>query len=84
MPDAAAAASLEAAWEKEWELNFVDAAMERVKLRVKPDHYQMFYLSAVKGLRTTEVARMLGVNVGRVYLVQHRLTKEVGSATLSG
>ncbi len=55
----------------------VDAAMERVKLRVKPEHYQIFYLSAVKGLGTREVARMLHVNVGQVYLVRHRLAKEV-------
>jgi len=55
----------------------VDAALERVKLRVKPEHYQIFYLSAVKGLGTLEVARMLQVNVGQVYLVRHRLAKDV-------
>lgn len=44
------------AWDDEWERNLVDAAMERVKLRVRPEHYQIFYLSAVKGLSTREVA----------------------------
>ena len=70
-------AQQEAAWDEEWERNLVDAAMERVKLRVKPEHYQIFYLSAVKGLKTGEVARMLQVNIGQVYLIRHRLAKDV-------
>jgi RNA polymerase sigma-70 factor (ECF subfamily) len=75
--DPSADAAFEGAWEEEWERNLVDAAMERVKLRVKPDHYQIFYLSAVKGLATNEVARSLQINAARVYLVRHRLAKEV-------
>jgi RNA polymerase sigma-70 factor (ECF subfamily) len=70
-------AQQDATWNEEWERNLVDAAMERVKLRVKPEHYQIFHLSAVKGLKSTEVARMLEVNIGQVYLVRHRLAKEV-------
>ncbi len=70
-------AEQDAAWDEEWERNLVDAAMERVKLRVKAEHYQIFHLSAVKGLKTTEVARMLQVNIGQVYLIRHRLAKEV-------
>jgi DNA-directed RNA polymerase specialized sigma24 family protein len=77
VPDSAADAQQDAAWDEEWERNLVDAAMERVKLRVKPEHYQIFYLSAVKGLKTGEVAKMLQVNVGQVYLIRHRLAKEV-------
>lgn len=70
-------AQQDAAWDDEWERNLVDAAMERVKLRVKAEHYQIFHLSAVKGLKTGEVARMLQVNIGQVYLIRHRLAKEV-------
>jgi RNA polymerase sigma-70 factor (ECF subfamily) len=77
VPDTAAAAQQDSAWDDEWERNLVDAAMERVKLRVKAEHYQIFHLSAVKGLKPSEVARMLQVNLGRVYLVRHRLAKEV-------
>ena len=36
-----------------------------------------FHLSAVKGLSTREVARMLQVSAGQVYLIRHRLAKEV-------
>lgn len=65
------------AWDEEWERNLVDAAMDRVKLRVRPEHYQIFYLSAVKGLSTRQVARMLEIHLGQVYLVRHRVAKEV-------
>ena len=65
------------AWDEEWDRNLVDAAMEHVNLRVKAQHYQIFHLSAVKGMNTTQVARMLQINVGQVYLVRHRLAKEV-------
>jgi DNA-directed RNA polymerase specialized sigma24 family protein len=59
------------------ERNLMDAAMERVKIRVKAEHYKSSTLSAVKGLKTAEVARMLQVNLGQVYLIRHRLAKEV-------
>jgi len=77
VPDPAGAAAFDVVWDEEWERNLLDAAMERVKLRVKPEHYQIFYLGAVKGLGTGEVARMLQVNIGQVYLVRHRIAKEV-------
>lgn len=77
LPDHTAVEQQDAGWNDEWERNLVDAALERVKLRVKPEHYQIFYLSAVKGLGTLEVARMLQINAGQVYLVRHRLAKEV-------
>jgi RNA polymerase sigma factor (sigma-70 family) len=77
LPDPSADAALEATWDEEWERNLVDAAMERVKLRVNAEHYQVFYLSAVKGLGTREVARMLQINAGKIYLIRHRLAKEV-------
>lgn len=75
--DPSADKAFEGAWDEEWERNLVDAAMERVKLRVKPEHYQIFYLSAVKGLATHEVARSLQISSAQVYLIRHRLAKEV-------
>jgi RNA polymerase sigma-70 factor (ECF subfamily) len=64
---------LDAIWDEEWEKNLIDAAMERVKTRVKADHYQIFYLSVVKKMAAGKVAGLMGVNVARVYLVKHRL-----------
>ena len=71
IPDPAAV--LDAIWDAEWEKNIVDAAMQRVKRRVKADHYQIFYLNAVRNLSVRKVAEMVGVNVAQVYLVKHRI-----------
>lgn len=68
-----ASSKLESIWDEEWMKNIVDAAMERVKRRVKPDHYQIFYLNAVQKVGVRRVANMMGVNVAQVYLVKHRI-----------
>lgn len=60
-------------WDEEWRRNLVDAAMDRVKRKVKPLHYQIFYLSVVKELRASHVARTLGTSAAQVYLVKHRV-----------
>jgi RNA polymerase sigma-70 factor (ECF subfamily) len=66
--------ALEAAWDDEWQANLLSAAMERVKRRVKEEHYQMFDLYVVKGWPVAKVAEVLGVGTGRIYLAKHRVT----------
>jgi RNA polymerase sigma factor (sigma-70 family) len=65
--------ALEAAWDDEWHANLLSAAMERVKRRVKEEHYQMFDLYVVKGWPVAKVAEILGVGAGRIYLAKHRV-----------
>jgi RNA polymerase sigma factor (sigma-70 family) len=64
---------LEARWDEEWQKNLVDAALERVKRKVNPNHYQIFYLHVLKQLPAAQVARTLGVNIAVVYLAKHRV-----------
>lgn len=63
----------DAVWDEEWKKHLVEAAMDRVKGRVRPDHYQIFFLSAVRGLRPRPIAEALGVGIAQVYLVRHRV-----------
>lgn len=60
-------------WEEEWKTNIIDTAMQRIKRRIKPEHYQIFHLSVVRKLAPRKVAQVMGVNVARVYLVRHRV-----------
>jgi len=69
--------ALEQIWDEEWEQNLLQAAMDRVKIQIRPDHYQIFYMSAVQQYPPRTVARMLGASVGKVYLVRHRVAKRV-------
>ena len=68
---------IEAVWEQEWEGNLARAALERVKRKVKPKHYQVFDFAVLKGRPTPEVAKALGVNPGMVYLIKHRVERLV-------
>lgn len=67
----------ETLWEDEWRKNLIDAAMDRVKRRVNPEHYQIFYLAVVKSLGAAQVARTLGVSAAKVYLIKHRIAAQV-------
>jgi len=60
-------------WEAEWERNLLEAALEKVKLRVSPEQFEIFYLHVLKEQPVKEVAATLEVSAGRVYLARHRV-----------
>lgn len=66
---------LEELWEREWRKNLFSAALERVKQQVDAAQFQIFDLYCVEGWPVRKVAQTLGVNVGRVYLAKHRISK---------
>jgi RNA polymerase sigma-70 factor (ECF subfamily) len=73
VPDPASA-DIAAYWERAWQRNLVDAAMERVKEKADPRQYEIFYLHVVKDLPAGQVAASLNVNLARVYLAKHRVS----------
>ncbi|HEX3800513.1 MAG TPA: sigma-70 family RNA polymerase sigma factor [Verrucomicrobiae bacterium] len=68
-----ASATLEAVWSEEWEQTLMDAAIDRVKKKVDPEHFQVFDLYVVKKWPVLKVARTLKINPGKVYLIKHRI-----------
>ncbi len=66
---------LEAVWDEEWERNLVEAAIERVKKKVDPKHYQLFDLYVLKKWTVSKVAATLRINPGLVYLAKHRINR---------
>jgi len=73
IPDPAGATA-DIAWEEEWQANLLKAALEKIKPRIKEEHYQIFDLYVLKQWPVGNVARVLGVNVGLVYLVKYRIS----------
>jgi len=73
IPDPAGATA-DFAWEEEWQANLLKAALEKIKPRIKEEHYQIFDLYVLKQWPVGNVARVLGVNVGLVYLVKYRIS----------
>lgn len=68
---------LERIWEEEWEQNLLDVALRRLKHHLRPQHYQVFFLSSVRRKTPGEVARMLGMSRAQVYLVRHRVSRRM-------
>lgn len=71
LPDPAA--DLEAMWDEEWEKHLLTIATERVKRQVKAEHFQMFDLYVLQHWPVRDVARVLNVGTGQVYLAKHRV-----------
>lgn len=65
------------AWESEWQRYVLDTAMDRLARRVPARHFQIFDLYSRQNWPVFRVARELGVNPATVYVVSHRLTKQL-------
>lgn len=76
IPDPASS-ELEAIWDKEWKANLLEVATDRVRRRVREEHYQIFDLYVMRRWKARDVAEALGVSVGQVYLAKHRVASEV-------
>jgi RNA polymerase sigma-70 factor (ECF subfamily) len=70
---------LDQLWEAEWEHTLLESALERLKLRVDPKHYQIFDLYVLKEWPVGKVAASLNVSRPQVYIIKHRLTKQLKS-----
>jgi DNA-directed RNA polymerase specialized sigma24 family protein len=68
---------IEAVWDNEWRENQLRSALNRIKLRVNPAHYEMYHLHVVQGLSARDAARALEVSVSAVHLAKHRVGKQV-------
>ena len=66
---------MDAAWEEAWRSNLLQTALERLQLKVSPEHFQIFHLIVVSGMSGPEVVRTLGLSLAKVYAVRHRLTR---------
>lgn len=70
-------AELEEIWDREWDSNLLEAAVDNVKRTVTPKHYQVFDLLHFKELSVSEVSRMMRVSKASAYLIRHRVRKAI-------
>ena len=59
--------------DEEWESDVLRMAVEQTRKRVKLKHFQIFDLYVNKSMPPREVAKMVGVATGQVYLVKYRV-----------
>jgi RNA polymerase sigma factor (sigma-70 family) len=72
VPDPASG-TLDEIWEKEWRANLFEAAVDRVKRRVKEEHFQIFDLHVIRRWPPRRVAATLNIGVGQVYVARFRI-----------
>jgi RNA polymerase sigma-70 factor (ECF subfamily) len=65
--------NLDALWDEEWKKSLLAGALQRIKPLLKPEHYQIFDLYALRQLPVSQVAEIMGVSAARIYLVKHRV-----------
>ncbi len=68
-----AAPDLDSIWEREWEQRLAILALERVKRRVRPEHYQIFDLCVVQNWPINKISKALGVSASLIYVTRHRI-----------
>jgi RNA polymerase sigma-70 factor (ECF subfamily) len=61
--------------EQEFDREILDEAMHRVRLRVAPQTWQAFLLTAVEGLAGAEAAERIPMQVAQVYVAKRRVQK---------
>jgi len=69
-----ASGAAEAVWDEQWRTEIADAALARVRRKVKPQQYQIFEMYVIHGENATEVARAMGGSLVTVYLTKHRVS----------
>ncbi len=65
--------SFDKIWDEEWQTNLMKAALERVKIKVSAQQFQIFDHHVLRDLSASEVKKKLGVSTAQVYLSKHRV-----------
>ncbi len=71
-PDTKMAEDFEKLYEREWRINLLSRAMEEAKTCLVPTVYQAFVLYAIQGQRPDDVARLLSIAPGTVFVYKRR------------
>lgn len=72
-----ASEEFESEWDTRWEENLLKVALDRTKRRVSPGSYRIYDCCVHQELAAGRVARLLRVNVAKVYLARHRVGRVV-------
>jgi RNA polymerase sigma-70 factor (ECF subfamily) len=67
----------QAAWDAEWQTMMVNAAMENLRKKIRPKHFQIFHCLVQQRKPVRQVANVLKTNVGYVSLVKFRVMSQL-------
>ena len=79
---------LDKIWDDEWRRTLAQAALQRIKDKVRPKQFQIFDCYLNKNWPVERITQTLGVSTTQVYLAKHRITamlkKEIRSLEKNG
>lgn len=67
----------ESIWDLEWAQNILQIALQNVRQKADPAHYEIYHLNVLQGRSAREVAETLNVSVAFVHLAKHRVSRKV-------
>jgi RNA polymerase sigma-70 factor (ECF subfamily) len=68
---------LDAAWEAEWRVNLMHAALDNLRRKVDPQTFQIFDFYVNKEWPPEKISEKFGVSVDLVYQIKHRFTEKL-------
>jgi len=68
---------MEQVWADEWQGHLMNMAMEELKNCVEPATYQAFFLYAIQGRKSNNVAEFLDMSVNSVYVAKNRCLEQL-------
>jgi RNA polymerase sigma-70 factor (ECF subfamily) len=80
-PEPMAAEERDDAFEREWQLDLLHAALEILRREADPDSYQAFGLYALKNWPVAKVAALLNMSVNAVYICKTRTLQRLREIT---
>lgn len=64
-------------WEEEWERQILEVALDNLRDRVDPRHFQAFELYISQGISARAIARQLELSPATVYVIHFRMKKQL-------
>lgn len=68
---------IEQAWDDEWQGHIMNMAMDELKNCVEPVTYQAFYLYAIQGRQSKDVAAFLDMSINSIYVAKNRCLEQL-------
>lgn len=68
---------MEQVWTEEWQSHMRNMAMEELKNCVEPVTYQAFFMYAIQGQKSKDVAEFIGIALNSVYVAKNRCIEQL-------
>lgn len=67
----------DSAWRTEWRDQVIRDVLSALKKRITARDYQVFHQVEIQELKASQAAKLFGINVAQVYLIRHRVRRQL-------